>query len=93
MTMSTSVSLGNRMRVVVVEGPSESELSVRRSTLIITNLIKMAGAVLCVREMLMTKDIAVMAVCVLMMGGVQSLENAVVLFAERLFAMPPRSED
>lgn len=59
----------------------------RRSTLIITNVIKLAGLVLAVREMLTVRDPYVMGVCVVMMSGVQGLEPALVAFAERLFAV------
>jgi hypothetical protein len=65
-------------------GP-EPATSIRRSTLIITNMIKVAGLALAVREMLTRRDPVVIAACVTMMSGVQGLEQVVVSFFERFF--------
>lgn len=66
-------------------GPPDPATSIRRSTLIITNMIKVAGLVLAVREMLTRRDPVVIAACVTMMSGVQGLEQVVVSFFERFF--------
>jgi hypothetical protein len=56
-----------------------------RSTLIVTNLIKLGGLVLGVKELLSTRDPYVLGVCLLMMSGLHSFEQALVRAAERFF--------
>jgi len=64
----------------------EGEATVRRSTLVVTNLIKLGGLALAIREMLSPhRDPIVIAACVVMMSGVQGLEQALIVFFERFF--------
>lgn len=56
-----------------------------RSTLVITNLIKIGGLIFGARELLTDQDPYVIAACVVMMSGVQGLEQAIILFIDRLF--------
>lgn len=67
-------------------GGSEKR-TVRRSTLVVTNTIKLAGLVVGVNEMLTTRNMGVVAACIVMMSGVQGLEDAVVLFFQRFFGL------
>jgi hypothetical protein len=60
--------------------------TVRRSTLVVTNLIKLAGLGLAIREMLNPqRDPVVIAACVVMMSGVQGVEQALVVFFDKFF--------
>jgi hypothetical protein len=56
-----------------------------RSTLIVTNLIKLGGLVLGVKELMTTRDPFVLGVCLMMMSGLHSFEQAIVKAAERFF--------
>jgi hypothetical protein len=56
-----------------------------RSTLIITNMIKLGGLIFGVRELLTTRDPLVLGACLMMMSGLHSLEQAIVKAAERFF--------
>lgn len=68
--------------------PGERERpAVRRSTLILTNAIKLGGFVMAMREMATTRDPVVLGVCVVMMSGVQGLEDVLVTFLERFFGV------
>lgn len=74
-----------------MKGKGQGSSQVRRSTLLITNLIKLAGLALAVREMLSAqRDPVVIATCVVMMSGVQGLEEALVVFFDRLFGNEAR---
>ena len=61
-------------------------------TLVITNAIKLAGLIFAVRELLTERDPYVIGACIVMMSGVQGLEDALVRFAERFFAMPEKPD-
>lgn len=63
---------------------------VRRSTLIITNLIKVTGLGLAVREILTQRDPVVIATCVVMMSGAQGIESALIAFLEKFLASPQK---
>jgi hypothetical protein len=56
-----------------------------RSTLVITNLIKLGGLIWGSVELATTKDPLVLGVCILMMSGLHSFEQALVRMAERFF--------
>jgi hypothetical protein len=56
-----------------------------RSTLVITNLIKLGGLVFGAIELATTKDPLILGVCILMMSGLHSFEQALVRMAERFF--------
>jgi hypothetical protein len=56
-----------------------------RSTLIVTNLIKLGGLALGVKELMTTRDPFVLGVCLMMMSGLHSFEQAIVKAAERFF--------
>jgi hypothetical protein len=56
-----------------------------RSTLVVTNLIKLGGLVLGVKELVTTRDPFVLGVCLMMMSGLHSFEQAIVKAAERFF--------
>jgi hypothetical protein len=58
---------------------------IARSTLIVTNLIKLGGLVLGVKELMTTRDPFVLGVCLMMMSGLHSFEQAIVKAAERFF--------
>lgn len=63
---------------------------VRRSTLIITNLIKVTGLGLAVREILTERDPVVIATCVVMMSGAQGIEQALIGFLEKFLEHPEK---
>ena len=56
------------------------------STLVITNSIKLCGLVFAVRELAGARDPYVIGACIVMMSGVQGLEDALVRVAERFFS-------
>jgi hypothetical protein len=58
---------------------------VARSTLIVTNLIKLGGLVFGAIELATTREPFVLGVCILMMSGLHSFEQALVRMAERFF--------
>jgi hypothetical protein len=65
--------------------PAGSETGIARSTLIVTNLIKLGGLVFGAIELATTREPFVLGVCILMMSGLHSFEQALVRMAERFF--------
>jgi hypothetical protein len=66
----------------------DPKTAVRRSTLLITNLIKVTGLGLAVREILTDRDPVVIATCVVMMSGAQGVEQALIAFLEKFLGNP-----
>jgi hypothetical protein len=58
---------------------------VARSTLVVTNLIKLGGLIWGSIELATTKDPLILGMCILMMSGLHSFEQALVRMAERFF--------
>ena len=50
-----------------------------------TNLIKLAGLILGIREVLTTRNTGVMVFCGIMMSGAQGLEQVAITFIDRFF--------
>lgn len=61
--------------------------SARKSTLVITNAIKLVGLGFGVKELLTTRDPYIVGACIVMMSGVQGLEQAIIKFAETFFGI------
>lgn len=58
----------------------------RRTTLVLTNTIKVVGLVFAAREMLTGKDPVVLVLCGLMMSGAEGLERVLLGFFEGFFS-------
>jgi hypothetical protein len=65
--------------------PASNGTGIARSTLIVTNLIKLGGLVFGAIELATTREPFVLGVCILMMSGLHSFEHALVRMAERFF--------
>lgn len=63
------------------------EKRVIKSTLVITNAIKLTGLVLFVEEWVSGADPFRLALCVVLMSGIQGLEQAVVVFIQKFFGV------
>lgn len=60
----------------------------RRLTLVVTNVVKLAGAGIAVDNALTTKDALTYGVAALMIAGAQVFEEIVLGFLTRFFALP-----
>jgi hypothetical protein len=65
--------------------PASNGTGIARSTLIVTNLIKLGGLIWGSVELATTKDPLILGMCILMMSGLHSFEQALVRMAERFF--------
>ena len=66
----------------------------RRSTLIVTNLTKLAGIALGMHEGFQaTPDARVIALAAFMLAGAQVSETALLALIERFFGLPSREEE
>lgn len=61
----------------------------RGTTLLVTNLIKLAGVVVAVNEAFTTRDAVVLATAAFMMAGAQASENVLLAVLDRILRAPP----